>query len=169
MIAQVLACQLWMVSGEPRTSSIVAAASGNRAGRGAVKRATSTQRAVRARTLGNDCGAGPGRRAEGAKYIECDRAMTNSTIRTHPEDPDANAGQRLDQALAALLPDYSRSRLKSWIESGEVQVDGSTRRPEGQGAGRRGGDVRRDAALDAGTPAQAMPLEIVRTTTSTCS
>ena len=36
----------------------------------------------------------------------------------------------LDQALAALLPDYSRSRLKTWIEAGEVLVDGATRKPK---------------------------------------
>jgi 23S rRNA pseudouridine1911/1915/1917 synthase len=34
------------------------------------------------------------------------------------------AGQRLDQALAALFPDYSRSRLQAWIRAGRVQVDG---------------------------------------------
>ena len=37
----------------------------------------------------------------------------------HPEYhlsiPEEHAGRRLDQALAALLPDYSRSRLKQWI------------------------------------------------------
>ena len=43
--------------------------------------------------------------------------------------PAEQAGQRLDQALAALLPDYSRSRLKAWIESGEVRVDGAVLRP----------------------------------------
>ncbi|GAB6067128.1 23S rRNA pseudouridine(1911/1915/1917) synthase RluD [Methylothermus subterraneus] len=39
------------------------------------------------------------------------------------------AGQRLDQALACLFPDYSRSRLKQWIEAGRVSVDGQVRRP----------------------------------------
>ena len=33
------------------------------------------------------------------------------------------AGQRLDQALARLFPDYSRSRIKRWIEAGRIQVD----------------------------------------------
>lgn len=35
------------------------------------------------------------------------------------------AGLRLDQALARLLPEYSRSRLQSWIEDGAVLVDGA--------------------------------------------
>lgn len=33
-------------------------------------------------------------------------------------------GSRLDQALARLFPDYSRSRIKIWIESGLVKVNG---------------------------------------------
>jgi 23S rRNA pseudouridine1911/1915/1917 synthase len=43
--------------------------------------------------------------------------------------PDAHRGQRLDQALAALFPDFSRTRLKAWIESGRVLVDGARPRP----------------------------------------
>ena len=33
-------------------------------------------------------------------------------------------GQRLDQALAELLPEYSRSRLQQWIDGGRVRLDG---------------------------------------------
>ena len=33
-------------------------------------------------------------------------------------------GQRLDQTLAELFPDYSRSRLKTWIEEDLVLLDG---------------------------------------------
>ena len=33
-------------------------------------------------------------------------------------------GQRLDQTLAELFPDYSRSRLKTWIEENLVLVNG---------------------------------------------
>jgi 23S rRNA pseudouridine1911/1915/1917 synthase len=43
--------------------------------------------------------------------------------------PEGNRGQRLDQALAGLFPDYSRTRLKNWIESGRVLVDGVRPRP----------------------------------------
>jgi len=43
--------------------------------------------------------------------------------------PTDLAGKRLDQALATLLPDYSRSRLKAWILAGEVTVDGETVTP----------------------------------------
>ena len=55
--------------------------------------------------------------------------MNVQTLELSLTIPLEQAGQRLDQALAALLPDYSRSRLKTWIESGEVRVDGATMRP----------------------------------------
>ncbi len=38
--------------------------------------------------------------------------------------PDEDAGRRLDQALADLFPDYSRSRLQQWIKEGRVKLDG---------------------------------------------
>ena len=34
------------------------------------------------------------------------------------------SGQRLDQALAALYPEFSRSRLQQWLRAGHVLVDG---------------------------------------------
>ncbi|MDJ0904849.1 MAG: 23S rRNA pseudouridine(1911/1915/1917) synthase RluD [Woeseiaceae bacterium] len=47
-------------------------------------------------------------------------------IRTVPEE---YAGQRLDQALARLFPEYSRSRLKTWLLDGALEVDGGSPRP----------------------------------------
>ena len=43
--------------------------------------------------------------------------------------PDALRGQRLDLTLAQLFPDYSRTRLKAWIEAGRVLVDGAIPKP----------------------------------------
>ena len=40
--------------------------------------------------------------------------------------PAALAGQRLDRALALLCSRHSRSRMKAWIEGGQVRVDGKT-------------------------------------------
>ena len=37
--------------------------------------------------------------------------------------PAEFAGLRLDQALARMLPAHSRTRLKTWIDAGHVQVD----------------------------------------------
>jgi 23S rRNA pseudouridine1911/1915/1917 synthase len=87
--------------------------------------------------------------------------MTNSTVRLTLRIPDTQAGQRLDQALAELLPDYSRSRLKTWIEAGEVLVDGASRRPRDKVYG--GEAVEVAAALPEETTArpQPIPLDIV--------
>ena len=38
--------------------------------------------------------------------------------------PPSAAGRRLDQALAELFPDFSRSRLTAWVRSGDVLLDG---------------------------------------------
>jgi 23S rRNA pseudouridine1911/1915/1917 synthase len=38
--------------------------------------------------------------------------------------PASTAGRRLDQVLADLLPEHSRTRLRGWIEAGLVRVDG---------------------------------------------
>jgi 23S rRNA pseudouridine1911/1915/1917 synthase len=87
--------------------------------------------------------------------------MTGSTVQISLEIPAGQAGQRLDQALAALLPDHSRSRLKAWIESGEVLVDGSRRRPRDKVLG--GESVAITAMLAEETRAlpQDIPLVIV--------
>ncbi|MEW5769911.1 MAG: 23S rRNA pseudouridine(1911/1915/1917) synthase RluD [Pseudomonadota bacterium] len=39
--------------------------------------------------------------------------------------PPEHAGRRLDQSLAELLAEYSRSRLVAWIDAGRVRVDGA--------------------------------------------
>ena len=44
--------------------------------------------------------------------------------------PVEYAGQRLDQVLAELLSDFSRTRIKDWIEAGQVLVDGEKLRPK---------------------------------------
>lgn len=43
--------------------------------------------------------------------------------------PDEMGGQRLDQVAALLFPQYSRSRLQTWIKRGELLVQGQSRRP----------------------------------------
>jgi len=39
--------------------------------------------------------------------------------------PDELSGKRLDQALSKLCPEHSRSRIQSWIKSGDVSVNNS--------------------------------------------
>ena len=43
--------------------------------------------------------------------------------------PATLAGMRFDQAAASLFPEFSRSRIKSWILAGAATLDGATRKP----------------------------------------
>ena len=38
---------------------------------------------------------------------------------------DSVSGSRLDQALASILPDQSRSQIQRWIENGQIELGGS--------------------------------------------
>ncbi len=87
--------------------------------------------------------------------------MTTSTVRLRLQVPEAQAGQRLDQALAAMLPDFSRSRLKGWIESGDVRVDGETRRPRDKVFGGEVVEIAATLPVAATARPQAIPLEVV--------
>ncbi|MEX0731074.1 MAG: 23S rRNA pseudouridine(1911/1915/1917) synthase RluD [Aquisalimonadaceae bacterium] len=60
--------------------------------------------------------------------------------------PADAAGSRLDQVLAALFPEYSRSRLQQWVKAGQVTVDGRCLRPRDRMAG--GESVRISATLE---------------------
>ena len=75
--------------------------------------------------------------------------------------PPETAGLRFDLALARALPQYSRERLKGWIDSGAVQVDGASLRGRDKVLG--GEQVRIEAALAPATRVdpEAMPLAVV--------
>ena len=75
--------------------------------------------------------------------------------------PPESAGLRFDQALARSLPQYSRARLKEWIDAGAVQVDGRSLRAKDKVLG--GEQVRIEATLpvEVGITAEALPLEVV--------
>lgn len=47
----------------------------------------------------------------------------------HKTVPAELSGQRLDQALARMFPEYSRSRLKDWLLKGFITVDERAMRP----------------------------------------
>ena len=44
--------------------------------------------------------------------------------------PERMKGQRYDSALSQMLPDYSRSKITSWIKSGEVRIYTKTFKPK---------------------------------------
>ena len=74
--------------------------------------------------------------------------------------PEHLNGQRLDQALAALMPDWSRSRLQQWIRDGQVRLDG--RLPRARDRVHGGEAVRIDAVFkaDTGCLPEDIPLDI---------
>ena len=76
--------------------------------------------------------------------------------------PTDLAGQRLDAALAKLLPDYSRSRLSTWIKDGEVLLNGQVARPKERLIGGETLEVHIQHSHEtaAFTP-EPMPLDIV--------
>ncbi len=75
--------------------------------------------------------------------------------------PEELAGKRLDQCLAEIFPDYSRSKLQSWIKTGRVTVNGEMLKPRDKLEGDE------DIVLDAEpepvmeTQAEDIPLDIV--------
>lgn len=76
--------------------------------------------------------------------------------------PQTAAGQRLDRALADLLPAVSRSRLKTLIEAGEVRLDGAVMDNAAHKV--RGGETVTLSIPDAAPAApvaQEIPLNIV--------
>jgi len=76
--------------------------------------------------------------------------------------PPEFMGQRLDRALAAMLPDYSRSRLQRWLADGDLTVDGDT--PPAKTAVAGGEQVRLivpQEADDTGVQAEPIRLEII--------
>ena len=75
--------------------------------------------------------------------------------------PDELAGQRFDQAAAELFAEFSRSRLKIWIESGELTLAGQPAAPKTRVGG--GETIRLDAAVAAVVPVapEAISLTIV--------
>src|SRR5690606_1768009 len=86
--------------------------------------------------------------------------MTEPAAR-HAEVPVAAAGRRLDAVLAELFPEYSRSRLSTWIKSGDVTIDGVS--PRGRDSVRGGETVTLTAVQETQTHAVAedIPLDIL--------
>ncbi len=82
----------------------------------------------------------------------------SSPIRHSLMIPPEHAGQRLDQALAELLADYSRTRIKDWIDDGRVLVDGARLRPKDKVLG--GERIEIDAILPAAVDVAAEAIEL---------
>jgi 23S rRNA pseudouridine1911/1915/1917 synthase len=80
-------------------------------------------------------------------------------FQTHLLDlPASAAGQRLDVALAAALPQYSRARLQRWIREGAVRVAGWAVRARDRVMGGEKIEVHAQFDEDYSVEPQAMPL-----------
>ena len=72
------------------------------------------------------------------------------------------AGMRLDQALAALFGDYSRSRIQQWVREGRVKLDGqSVCRPREKVFGGERVVLEAQLANQVENRPQAIPLDIL--------
>lgn len=75
--------------------------------------------------------------------------------------PPEHAGSRLDQVLAQLFSEFSRSRLQQWVKEGAVLVDGRVLRPRDKLLG--GESITVNAAVEAVDEVrpQAIALNVV--------
>lgn len=89
--------------------------------------------------------------------------MTNDTQKIHLTltIPESHALERVDQALAKLMPDYSRTQIQEWIETNAILINGKPTKAKTKLKG--GEDVTVNANIKAQPQweAQAIPLEIV--------
>ena len=72
--------------------------------------------------------------------------------------PDDFAGLRLDQALARMFPQYSRSRLKEWLLAGAIVVEGGPKRPRDAVSG--GETVSLEPVAEVSVRAQPEPIAL---------
>ncbi len=70
-------------------------------------------------------------------------------------------GQRLDQALATVFADYSRSRIQQWIRDGQVRIDGHTWRPRDRVQGGERVEIQLVHRDQTALVAQDIPLDVV--------
>ncbi|MDD2767806.1 MAG: 23S rRNA pseudouridine(1911/1915/1917) synthase RluD [Methylococcus sp.] len=81
------------------------------------------------------------------------------TLKT--EIPPELAGLRLDQAMAVLFPDFSRSRLQTWIKDGHALLDGAQASPRQKLLGGECIELHAEAEDVVELEAEPIPLAIV--------
>ena len=75
--------------------------------------------------------------------------------------PPEMAQQRLDQVVASLCPQYSRSQLQKWIKSGQVLVDNKPLKPKERLTGGEQIIIHATQEVQTRSEAEAMSLDIV--------
>ena len=86
--------------------------------------------------------------------------MTDShtTVQDNVKVPMELGQKRLDQVAAILFPDHSRSRIQTWIKSGQLTVDGKTLKPREKLVG--GEQLALNAEIEIQERWQAEPVEL---------
>jgi 23S rRNA pseudouridine1911/1915/1917 synthase len=82
-------------------------------------------------------------------------------IQLEADVPESSCGSRLDQIAAELFPDYSRSKLKSWILDGSLTVDGAKGKPKQKLLGLELLELNAEAEAVGDWEAEDIPLDIV--------
>lgn len=77
------------------------------------------------------------------------------------EVPFELAGMRLDQVLAEVFPDYSRSKLQTWVKAGRVQVNGQTLKAKDKLEGGETIILDAEAEVVVTSEAEEIPLDII--------
>ena len=77
------------------------------------------------------------------------------------EVPYEMAGMRLDQVLAELFADYSRSKLQIWVKSGRVQVNGLSLKPKDKLEGGEEIILDAEAEIVITSEPEKIPLDII--------
>lgn len=75
--------------------------------------------------------------------------------------PEEMAGMRLDQVLAELFSDYSRSKLQTWLKAGRVMVNGAQLKAKDKVEGGESIELDAEAEVVLECEAEAIPLDIV--------
>ena len=75
--------------------------------------------------------------------------------------PDRMAGERIDAAIAQMLPEYSRSKITAWIKAGDVLIDQQKFKPKERSSGNEIVEVCLKQSENIGWIAEDIPLEVV--------
>jgi 23S rRNA pseudouridine1911/1915/1917 synthase len=109
--------------------------------------------------LAAHCGLSRARR--GPAIMPRMRAGPATKISRHVAVPAELAGQRLDQAAAVLLPEFSRSRLRAWIDAGALTLGGHEAKPRTRLKGGEELALETELACDEAVGPEPIPLTLV--------
>lgn len=75
--------------------------------------------------------------------------------------PLSSRGKRLDQVLAELFPDYSRSRLQAWLKAGDITIDGEVLKAKSKVSGGESIELMVNIEPEGDWEAENIPLDIL--------